>query len=466
MASWLGFGAYWVRQRAVERRLAASSRRARLEESRVFEFLHGLGEAFSGEVRSDELYRLLVAGAMRALDSQGGALYLVNRESQALVARFVSPGCPPVIEVPEHVLAQVAANPQALDSYRRLHAIEAGEGALGQAWREGRAMLLGAADQRLAVLRDPQQATASAMFAPLIYGRETMGVLALANGAAGRAFDRDDFVVFKAIAEQSAFALFNALVYREAGEKRRLDSDLRVARDIQRILLPHEVPIVEGYEIAASNSPARHVSGDYFDFLQIDADRMGLAIADVSGKGVPASLISAMCRSVLRSHAPGGTSSAAVLRKVNRQLYPDIKEDMFISMAYLILDRRSSAVNLCRAGHDAPFLYSAKTHTVEKINPPGMAMGIDSGGVFDRVSRDFALALAPGDCLVLYTDGVTEALDASGAEFGVGRVVRAIQASAEQGAGAIIDRISGDVREFIGDTPKHDDITLIAIRKT
>ena len=121
-----------------------------------------------------------------------------------------------------------------------------------------------------------------------------------------------------------------------------------------------KAPAIDGFEISGINIPAHQVSGDYFDYIKVDDERLGVAIADVSGKGVPASLIMAICRSVLRSQATGNPSPADVLQKVNRQLYPDIKEDMFISMAYVILDHARNAVTLSRAGHDAPLFINAR----------------------------------------------------------------------------------------------------------
>src|SRR6202008_3087224 len=260
----------------------------------------------------------------------------------------------------------------------------------------------------------------------------------LGNGRMGAPFSQNDFVVFKSIAEQSAFALYNAIIYSEANEKKRLDHDLEIARDIQRILLPAEAPAVTGFEIYGINVPAHQVGGDYFDYINIDNERLGVAIADVSGKGVPASLIMAICRSVLRSQAIGNPSPADVLQKVNRQLYPDIKEDMFISMAYLILDHVRSTVTLARAGHDAPLLYTHKTQTVTPLKTPGMVVGIDSGDVFDRLTKDVAVPLERDDCILLYTDGITEALDSEGNEFGLEPTTKAFRDSAKQGAQAIV----------------------------
>ena len=160
-----------------------------------------------------------------------------------------------------------------------------------------------------------------------------------------------------------------------------------MAREIQRILLPSEAPEVEGFNCAALNIPAQQVSGDYFDFIPVDAQRWGVAVADVSGKGVPASIIMAMCRSVLRSKAPGNLSPAQVLREVNRLLYPDIREDMFITMIYMIMDP-AGRITLARAGHESALWCRDHFKHIESIDAPGMALGIDSGDVFDEVIKD------------------------------------------------------------------------------
>ncbi|MFM8682933.1 MAG: protein phosphatase, partial [Chthoniobacterales bacterium] len=142
---------------------------------------------------------------------------------------------------------------------------------------------------------DGQQPT-SALVGCLNYRDKTIGVLAVVNGPMSSTFGPDDLGLFKAIADQSAFALYSEAVYLEAGEKHRLDSDLTTAREIQSILLPSSSPEIAGFEIACINIPARHVSGDYFDYVKIDDERWGVAIADVAGKGIPAALVTGMCR--------------------------------------------------------------------------------------------------------------------------------------------------------------------------
>lgn len=458
----------YQRQRWRIRQLERSKEEIQVEENLVFDFLHGLGEAFRDVIRPHDLHRLIVESSTRILDAHGGALYLADRTGTKLTPAFISKGCPPLIDVPQRILEQAAATPIALESYLRSRNLNAGEGLVGRVWKSGEAVLLAdlADAPELSKLRDTALGASTVMVTPLLYGRQNLGVLAVANGPMSAVFTQSDFVVFKSISEQSAFALYNAIIYSEANEKKRLDHDLQIARDIQRILLPADPPVVNGFEIAGTNIPAQQVSGDYFDYIQVDDDHLGVVIADVSGKGVPASLIMAICRSALRAEARASQSPAEVLRKVNRQLYPDIKEDMFISMAYLILDLKNSGATLSRGGHDAPLHYRAATGEVVPLKPPGMALGIDSGDVFDRVTGDLPVPLERDDCLVFYTDGITEALDAKGEEFGRDRMVHSIQASAKEGAAAIISRLTDDVRIFAGGHPQHDDITLIAIHKT
>jgi sigma-B regulation protein RsbU (phosphoserine phosphatase) len=457
---------WWQRRRI--RELERSKEEIMVEETLVFDFLHGLGEAFRETIRPSDLHRLIVEGATRILDAHGGALYMVDRVGTKLAPAFISKGAPPLVEVPDSLLQQALTSPAALENYLRSRTVDPGEGVVGRVWQTEQPVNLsdlGDAPE-LAKLRTSPFGTASVMVTPLLYGKQNMGVLALAQGAKSENFTQSDFVIFKSIAEQSAFALYNAIIYSEANEKKRLDHDLQIAREIQRVLLPSVAPVIEGFEIHGLNVPASQVSGDYLDYIQVDDERLGVAIADVSGKGVPASLIMAICRSVLRSTAPGNPSPSDVLQKVNRQLYPDIKEDMFISMAYVVLDHARNAVTLARAGHDAPLLYKSHAQTVTTVKPPGMAVGIDSGDVFDRITRDFSLELERDDCLVFYTDGVTEALNAEGDEFGLERMKQSVQASAVKGASEIIDRLTEEVRNFIGSQPQNDDITLIAIRKT
>ena len=436
--------------------LERARERVEAEERRVFHFLHKTGEALSADMRADDLNRVLVEGAVHITEASGGAVYLPQFKGEGIRRGFGTGEGTVVFPLPKEAEKSV----DVLAAFLRWHTVPAGEGLIGTVWREGIPLMISGDDPRL-----PKGVFSSVMIGPLTFSGQRLGIVYVTRLADAEPFLQSSFTIFKSLAEQSAFALHSSAVFHEAAEKRRMDEDLAVAHEIQRILLPNGAPEVEGYQIAGINIPAKQVSGDYYDYLPVDDQHCGVAIADVSGKGVPASLIMAMCRSVLRTQATGQLSPAKVLHEVNAQLFPDIKEDMFISMAYAILDRASSEIRLCRAGHDAPLLFRASDKSVSRINPPGMALGIDGGTVFRRVTTDFTLSLQSEDCLILYTDGITEALDSQGDEFGLQRVIDSVLSSAKDGAAAIITRLTDDLRAFIGPHPQNDDITLIAIRK-
>src|SRR5439155_2697617 len=224
---------WFVTARAQTRRVHAlerSKEEIQVEETLVFDFLHGLGEAFTETIRPNDLHRLIVEGATRVLDAHGGALYLSDRTGTKLTPAFISKGCPPLVDVPPEILEQAALSPIALESHLRLHAIPLGEGIIGRVWQMGQSVCLNELSEapELGKLRGSSFGVGSLMVSALFYGKQNMGVLALANGPRGTPFSQSDFVVFKSIAEQSAFALYNAIIYSEANEKKRLDHDVEI----------------------------------------------------------------------------------------------------------------------------------------------------------------------------------------------------------------------------------------------
>ncbi len=441
------------------------------EEHRMFDFLHGLSEALSGDAATERasLHRTIVRGAAMVVDAHGSAIYLLDKAGERLVPQYQSEACPPLIPVPPHIAKQAKKTPTTLDSYRRLTSVGRDWGPFGEALKTGRLLRVDNLGAHPSFERaDPAiHRGVSAMIAPLIYGNKQLGVLAVANASLAERFTENDFDVFRSVAEQSAFTLGNAIVHTEAAEKRRLDQELSTASEVQRILLPEKAPELEGFRIAGANVPAKTVSGDYFDYFDIGDGRLGVVIADVSGKGVPASLITAMCRSVVRASAGAGDSGspAAILASANQQLFPDIREDMFISLAFAILHAGDGVVRLARAGHDPPLHYSADGNTVFPVESPGIAIGIDAGDVFTKATRDHDLELATGDILLFYTDGVNEATDPRGEEFGLDRLHAALVSAAPKGAEAVVASILHAVERFAGTVAQNDDITLIAVEK-
>jgi len=451
----------------------ASLRRERenieVEEQRMFEYLRHLGEALSSEnaASSSSLHRIIVQGIAMVVDASGGALYLLDKSGQRLIPTYQSEACPPFLDIPEKVRAQSEKNAHAIESYLRLTSIERGDGILGKALLTRMPIKIDRLGEHPEHGKDVAdfRHDVTALVAPLVYGGKELGVLAVGHSTAGNTFSKNDFDVFVSAAEQSAFTLGNALAHREAAQNRRLEKEIRTARDVQKILLPARDPEIPGFSIAGTNLPAKMVSGDYFDFIDVDENHLGIVIADVSGKGIGASLIMAMCRSVIRANASHNHSPANVLRAANRQLYPDIREDMFISLAYAILDKRTGEILIARAGHDPPLLLDKASGEIRQIKPKGIAIGIDGGEVFDRAIALESVVLAPGDVLLLYTDGVNEALDADGEEFGMERLRQTLRAQASKSAAGLIEGLTREIENFAHKAAQNDDITLIAIQK-
>ncbi len=437
------------------------------EEHRMFDFLHDLGSAIGSDTTTTGLYRLIVDGVGKVVAARGGAIYLLDESRQRLQPKYLSDQCPALVGVPPEVREKAERDPRALESHLRLAQVPADEGIFGSVLGAGEAVFirdLKAHEAFREGFPGPADEIA-ALVAPLRHAGKDIGVLAVTRQPEDGPFTANDFAVFRTVAEQSAFAIGNALVHREAGEKRQIEGELKNAREVQRVLLPPGDPVVPGYRISGTNMPARIISGDYYDHLDLGGNRHGVVIADVSGKGVAAGLLMAMCRSVLRSLAVEHESPVAALACVNRQLFPDIREDMFISLFYAVIEGDQGVVKLARAGHDAALFYRAAEKSVVQVKPPGLALGIDEGDVFERVTKVEELHMRPGDCLLFYTDGVKEAVDSSGEEFGMERLRQAFIEGAELGAEAVIRSVEKELARFAGDAPQMDDVTLVAVEK-
>jgi phosphoserine phosphatase RsbU/P len=436
-------------------------------EARMFSFLHDLGLAIGKDPSPNELSRIIVDGIDKVVKARGGAVYFVGPGGSFLMPSYISDDCPPLIGIPVEVRKKAERDPRALESHVRLARVPVDEGILGYCLTVGQ--VIHVEDVKFhesfhdAFIR--YTGNVSAMLAPLRHAGKDLGVLVVARRHEDGRFTANDFAVFRSVAEQSSFAIGNARVHREAQEKRAIEGELKNAREVQRVLLPQKDPDFPGFRISGTNVPARIISGDYHDYIPLGEGRLGIVIADVSGKGFPAGLLMAMCRSALRSLAPGRTSPSEVLALVNRQLFPDIREDMFISMSYAILDENHGRITMARAGHDPALHFHAGSGKVSLLRPPGLALGVDGGAVFERVTKDLEVVLETGDCILLYTDGVREAVDADDEEYGTERMSESFGMAAPMGAVAVLARMQEELRHFTGDGPQMDDITLVAIER-
>lgn len=245
-------------------------------------------------------------------------------------------------------------------------------------------------------------------------------------------------------------------------ELERSRAEIRIAAEIQKTFLPRQGPDLEEYEIAARNIPAQEVGGDYYDFIPLDERNLGIVIADVAGKGIPAALFMALSRSIMRAVASPDKATDEVVRESNDLITADASAGMFVTLFYCVLDRDTGHLVYVNAGHNPPLHYRCETGTLHTLLPTGMAMGVMQGNTYSVGD----VSLAPGDLLVMYTDGVTEAFNQGGEGFGEGRLMDVVVASHDRNAADMLEIIFSRVNEFIGEATQSDDITVVVIRRT
>jgi sigma-B regulation protein RsbU (phosphoserine phosphatase) len=300
--------------------------------------------------------------------------------------------------------------------------------------------------------------TRSEMVAPIISNTEVIGVFDLESDELN-AYSDDDLEVLMLLASQVAIIIEKVMLHENLIEKKRLEGQLEVARQVQLELLPPRDPQLEGYDISAYNFPTEEVSGDYYDWVKIFDDQIGLVIADVSGKGVPAALLMAFLRASLRAATHIGYSPHISMAKVNYLLWESIERNQFVTAFYGILDVTNKTLTYTNAGHNPPVL----------LKQNGQVSFIDRGSVPLGMFRDtryheYYLTTEPGDVLVLYTDGVTEAQNLSGEEFGRERLAQSVQSNHQLGARELITALHTEVVEWTEGQGATDDVTFFVIK--
>src|SRR2546428_1935145 len=281
--------------------------------------------------------------------------------------------------------------------------------------------------------------TNSEMVAPIISNSEVIGVFDLESDELN-AYTNDDIEILMLLASQVAIIIEKVMLHDSLIEKERLETQLEVARQVQLELLPPRDPQLEGFDISAYNFPTEEVSGDYYDWVRIYDDQIGVVIADVSGKGVPAALLMAFLRASLRAATHIGYAPHISMTKVNFLLWESIERNQFVTAFYGILDATNRTLVFANAGHNPPLLVGAD----------GQARFVEQGGLPLGMFRDtryyeYYLTLEPGQLLMLYTDGATEAFNAQNEEFGPEQLVRSVKAARDLSARELIDAVQRDV---------------------
>jgi len=247
---------------------------------------------------------------------------------------------------------------------------------------------------------------------------------------------------------------------RATAEKEGLLKELEIARNIQQRLLPQSAPEIEGVDIAAANIPAREVGGDFFDFIPVAKGIWGLAIADVSGKGMPAAMFMGLTRTIIRASATGNSSAHSAIRQANDLICRDSTSGMFVTLFYAVFDSAESTLHYVSAGHNPPILYRTSEDRMHFLKAKGVALGVRENISLEETRID----LIRGDMLVLYTDGVTDAVNEHSEEFGLGRLMDILRSNRDASAAHVLEAILKGVSGFIGGQPSFDDLTLMILK--
>ena len=297
--------------------------------------------------------------------------------------------------------------------------------------------------------------------APMLVKDRLVGVVYVDTSIRTGSFKESDLFLLSAVAGQAAIAIENARLYGVAVEKGRMERELQMTRAIQQSLLPRRMPQLPGYEIAVRWQSAREVAGDFYDVFALPDDTLGLVIADVSDKGAPAALFMASARGMIRSHALAGFSPYETLARTNDMLVADSSDGTFVTAYYTLFQLDGAAIHV-NAGHNPPALYRCAQNEVSFMPRGGRALG----WFVNNPLKPIELTLEPGDAIVYYTDGLTDAENSAGENYGEDRLAKAICDCGRQSATQILDYLVNEVECFCGDVPAFDDLTLCVAHYT
>jgi sigma-B regulation protein RsbU (phosphoserine phosphatase) len=307
-------------------------------------------------------------------------------------------------------------------------------------------------------LRERLLRSRMALVVPLRVGDRTEGFLAAGERVSGAPFSEEDQDFTMALARQAVAALETVRLHRVGVEKQRQDREMQIAREIQESLFPAERPYLPGFEVAAESHPCYQVGGDYYDFIPLPGGRLALTIADVSGKGSPASILMASVHASLRALA-GSTTPAALLARLNRFLYESTQANKYVTLFYAELDPETHRLAYVNAGHVPPVLVG-RDGGVRRLTEGGAALGL-----LDEVAYEAGeVRLEPGDLVAMVTDGATEALSPAGEEFGDLRVEETLRGAAGGTAADAVSSLLAAVTEWAGTAGCSDDLTVLMLK--
>ncbi len=398
--------------------------------------LYEVGIALSSSLELEDLLDKILENLARVMEYDIAIIYLVD----------------PL----DGTINQISTRGLADTVNERIH-LKIGQGVCGRVAETGQGIIVSDVDTNSDYIALRPQ-TASEMAVPLKVKGSVIGVFNIESDKS-EAYTRHDLELMNAFASLAAVSIERARFHQERLVARELEDELSIARRIQQTFLPAESPSIPGFDLAGVNIPSAEVGGDYYDFIPIVDNQFGIAIGDVAGKGIPASLIMAAFRASLKAEIRNNFAIRAILQKVNNLLFESIERDRYVTAVYGVLDSKNRIFTFSNAGHNPPIIIRS-AGGVEYLKEGGLALGIFAESAYEERS----IFLAPGDTMIFYTDGVTEANNSDGIEFGEKRLLKILLESRKLPARDIIDNIVKDVGSFGADGDNHDDLTIIVLK--
>lgn len=402
--------------------------------------INDLARAITARRESQEIMDIIIRRSLKAVNAEQGVITLVVHQQRqtmkTLVRATVSSGMHEQFHMNQNLLGWMHINKKPL-------LIENPQ-----------------SDSRFRGIKwDPS--IRSLLCVPLLVKSEVVGALTVYNKKEGDRFTIGDQRLLAIIAAQSAQVVENARLYEEEKKYFLMQDEVKVASEIQTGLLPKEAPEIPGYDMAGISIPARQVGGDYFDFIRIDESHLAISLGDVTGKGMPAALLMANLQATVRGQAMIGDSPAESLRRANKLLVQNIDINKFVTLFYGVLDISKHELHYSNAGHDHPYLFSNSGHSFSRLEAGGIVLGF----MADSEYVETRIGIEPGGCLVIYSDGITEAMNEAEIDFGENRLFKVLQGCMDASAAQMIEKILDSVKDFAGANPQADDMTLLVLKR-
>lgn len=426
----------------------------------LFDFMRTIGSAMTQRIEVKSILNYVVRTIVNHTQAEAGAVFLRDAATNTLSLAVVEGFYPPPFPVPAIVKTKLSG----VERYFENTSIKVGETVLGEAAEKREAVFIRttADDPRMEVnTKDDTLSISSLIAVPLFVNNDVYGVLSIIMRTKNRIFSNMVYERFKIFSEYASLTLDSLYNYSQLLEKQEIEREVNIAGDIQKKLLPNRVPKQMRKNIAAFSKPAKGVSGDYYDVIPLTrSGKIGMVVCDVAGKGVPASLIMVMIRTIIHLIAGSTKDPSRVVTWINRGIAGSIDIERFATLSYFTYDPETMILEYSNAGHHPLVLLRASTGEVEKIDAPGLPIGLERDAKYERR----AIKLAPGDLVMVYTDGIIESMNPDGEQYEEERLQKVFRESVGLDAASILAAIREDLDDFVGSAKQHDDQTLIVMK--